>query len=66
MCRKMSILGHPFDNMTCSMYDTMLQENDFRKRVLREDSNPKKRGTRGTCAGRKLGYLYVFELVAHS
>jgi hypothetical protein len=31
ICRKISISCQPFDNLTCSMYLTILQENDFRK-----------------------------------
>ena len=48
------------------MCNTIPQENKLRQRVMQEDSNAENRGTRGTCVGRKLSYLFVLELVAHS
>jgi hypothetical protein len=41
-------------------------ENDFRKRVLREDIAFQKRGTRNTGAGRRVGYLSNYELARHN
>lgn len=33
---------------------------------MQKDYNPKKRSTRGTCVGGKLGYVFVLDLEAHS
>ena len=64
-CVRFCTDGKGFQDLTCSMCAQIPQENDFKKKVLREDRAIKKRGSRTTCGGRRVGYLTVAELVRH-
>jgi len=65
LCVKVDNLGDGFTDLACSMCASIPLENDFRKRVVREDRSIEKRGTRTTGAGMRLGYLFVFELAKY-
>lgn len=41
------------------------KQNDFKKRVIREDQAIEKRGSRTTGAGKRVSYLTIPELVRH-
>jgi hypothetical protein len=58
--------GEPFINLTCDVSSRIPQEPDFRKKVVLEDVAIIKRGARRTRFGRRLGYLSIHELSAHS
>jgi hypothetical protein len=64
--KRFSSSGEPFTDFTCSECCSILQESDFRMRVICEDVSLEKRGRRSTGLGRRLGYLSNAELVAHS
>ena len=64
--RRVSESAEPSSNLTCDMCQSIVVECDFRSRVLREERTIKIRGSRGTGLGRRVGYLFVFELSAHS
>jgi hypothetical protein len=66
VCKRFSSSGEPFIDLTCSECCNILQESDFRMRVVREDISLEKRGKRSTGLGRRLGYLSNVELAAHS
>ena len=65
-CRRVSESVEPFPNLTCDMCQNIVFECDFRARVLRKEGAVKKRGSRGTGMGRRVGYLSLFEMCAHS
>lgn len=65
-CRRFSSSTKPFPNFTCNMCESIVDESDFRLRVGREERAVEKRGSRGTAAGRRVGYLSAVELSAHS
>jgi hypothetical protein len=58
--------GEPFTNFTYDACFRIPQEFCFRKGVVQEDVTIVKRGVRGTRFGRRLGYLSIHELFAHS
>ncbi len=61
-----SNFGEPFSNFTYDACFRIPQELDFKKRVIQEDATIVKRDVRGTGFGRRLGYLSIHELFAHS
>ena len=65
-CKKISLTGEPFTDLTCSKCVRIPQEVDFRLRVIREEASLDKRGTRSTGQGRRFGYLQYLELVGTS
>jgi hypothetical protein len=65
LCRRISVTREPFGNLYCDMCADLVHKWDFHK-VVWEDTAEEKRGTRGTGRGRRLGYLGVCELSAHS
>ena len=66
LCTRVDRSNEGFTDLCCSMCATIPLENDFRKRILREDRSVEKRGTRTTGAGRRIGYLSILELTQHS
>jgi hypothetical protein len=58
--------GKPFINLTCDACSRILQELDFRKKVVRKDAAIVKKGAGGTWFGRRLRYLSIHELSTHS
>ena len=65
-CRRFSSSNTGFFNFTCDMCESIVDESDFRLRVVREERALEKRGSRGTATGRRVGYLSALELSAHS
>ena len=65
-CDRMSGSPHGFQGLTCSMCAAIPNEDDFRKRVIREDKSVVKRGSRTTAAGIRVGYLSHRELSRHN
>ena len=63
-CKRVSITGTSFHDLTCNC-SQIPQEKDFRMRVMREERALEKRGC-DIGAGRRLGYLSVFELAKHT
>jgi len=57
--------GKGFLNLTYSKCAQIPHENDFTKRVVREDRTLNKRGTRPAARGRRIGYFIVAKLVCH-
>lgn len=64
-CARFCTNGKGLLNFTCSMCAQIPQENDFKKKVLREDHAIDKRDTRTTSGGRRVGYLTLGELFRH-
>ena len=65
-CKRISLSKEPFPGFTCSMCAAIVFETDFKLRVIREEHAVEKHGSRGTGAGRRVGYLSLFELTSHS
>lgn len=65
-CRRVSMSGAPFDDLTCTRCARIPQEVDFRHRVMREELSLEKRGTRSSAGGRRLGFLQSHELFQYS
>jgi hypothetical protein len=65
-CKRVSTSGSPFTDLTCCNCARILQERDFKMRVIREDSSLEKRDNRNTGTGRRLGFLSVLKLATHS
>jgi len=49
-CLRVDLSGGGFANFSCSMCAQIPLENDFRRRVVREERSLEKRGTTGTSA----------------
>ena len=65
-CKRVSLSGKSFTGFTCSMCSSIVLETNFRLRIVREEHAVHKCGSRGTGAGRRVGYLSLFELTTHS
>lgn len=65
-CARVSLSGEPFENYTCAECRRIPKEDDFRKRVFREDRSIDKRGTRTPVPGRRIDCLSVHELALHN
>jgi hypothetical protein len=58
--------GFGFFNFVCYVCSTISLENDLKRKVLREERNLDKRGTRSTGGGRRIGYLQISEFAKHN
>ena len=65
-CVCFSASGKSFLDFSCGACTHIPLETNFRLRVVREDRALEKRGTRGTEARRRLGYLSLLEVVCHN
>ena len=65
-CKWVSGCGEPFANFTCDACSKIVQENDFRLRVMKEGRPLVKRGSRDTSSGRRIDYLSIRELAGNS
>lgn len=61
-CLRISNDGQPFEGFSCHQCKEIPRLGDFRMRVYRENKVEKKRGNRGTGAGRRLDYLTKDEI----
>ena len=65
-CKWVSGCGEPFANFTYAACSKIVQENDFRLRVMKEGRALVKRGSRDIGSGRRIDYLSIRELAGNS
>jgi len=65
-CKRVSMDGAPFEDLTCTRCARISQQVDFRHRVMRKKLSLEKRDTRSSAWGRRLGFLQKHELFQYS
>ena len=65
-CVRFCTNGKGFFNLTCKMCIQIPKQNDFKKRVIREDQAIEKRGNRTIAVGRRVSYFTIPKLIHHS